>query len=171
MVDVSSKMPTIRTATATGRIYLPRAAYELVSSPTFPAQAGLPKDELEKAKEKARAKGDVLVVAQLAAMMASKRTADLIPLCHPIPLSHVAVTLQPEDHGREASEGRRLCILCEATITCEGRTGVEMEALTVSLAQIVYQYTGHLIFLGRVRWLVDCMGYVEGGGWQRNVDR
>ncbi|EIM92320.1 molybdenum cofactor biosynthesis prote [Stereum hirsutum FP-91666 SS1] len=131
MVDVSSKTSTIRTATATGRIYLPRAAYKLVSPPPDPAlKAGLPRNELEKAKEKARAKGDVLLVAQLAALMASKRTADLIPLCHPIPLSHVAVTLRPEDNGNEISEERRFCISCEATVTCEGRTGVEMEALT-----------------------------------------
>lgn len=139
MVDVSSKTPTIRTATATGRIYLPRAAYELVSPPPDPAlKVGLLRDELEKAKEKARAKGDVLLVAQLAALMASKRTADLIPLCHPIPLSHVAVTLRPEDHGSEISEERRFCISCEATVTSEGRTGVEMEALTVSIARAIH---------------------------------
>lgn len=141
MVDVSSKATTSRTATATGRIYLPRAAYELVSpSPISAPHSDIPRDELEKAKAKARAKGDVLVVAQLAAIMASKRTADLIPLCHTIPLSHVAVTLQPEDHGSEASEakreGRRFSVLCEATISCEGRTGVEMEALTVSCLRI-----------------------------------
>jgi len=91
---------------------------------------------LEKAKAKACAKGDVLTVAQLAAIMACKRTSDLIPLCHPLSLSHISVTLTPEilpdrNTADALSEQNHLySILCRATVTCDGRTGVEMEALT-----------------------------------------
>ncbi|TFY72408.1 hypothetical protein EVG20_g576 [Dentipellis fragilis] len=136
MVDVSKKQPTKRTATATGRIYLPRIAYELITpTSSAPASSDISTSPLlEKAKAKARAKGDVLTVAQLAAIMASKRTSDLIPLCHPLSLSHVSVTLTPEDHPEDARNPKThgLChsVLCKATVTCEGRTGVEMEALT-----------------------------------------
>ena len=101
-------------------------------------------DALAKAKRKARAKGDVLTVAQLAAIMGCKRTAELVPLCHPLQLSHVAVRLYPELRrpAGAAPEGERACeqdahggrspysVLCVATVTCEGKTGVEMEALT-----------------------------------------
>jgi cyclic pyranopterin phosphate synthase len=66
------------------------------------------------------AKGDVLAVAQLAGIMAAKRTADLIPLCHPLALSKVTVALEPVAGGVEI----------EATVKVSGRTGVEMEALT-----------------------------------------
>ncbi|CCM03756.1 uncharacterized protein FIBRA_05902 [Fibroporia radiculosa] len=159
MVDVAGKEPTRRTAVAMGRIYIPEVAYELVTA-TYPAGHGAPGAALEAAKAKARSKGDVLTVAQLAGIMGSKRTADLIPLCHPLQLSHIAVTLQPEEGqdrsasgssgGREASCRREVIgdpdvgascqaggvarrtysILCRAEVACEGRTGVEMEALT-----------------------------------------
>ncbi|KAI0275140.1 hypothetical protein BC834DRAFT_921278 [Gloeopeniophorella convolvens] len=109
MVNVSPKEVTSRSATASGRIYLPRAAYDLVSP-------------------EAANKGDVLLVAQLAAIMACKRTADLIPLCHPLPLTHVEVKLVPQ--GNAVPGARAYSVLCEATVRCEGRTGVEMEALT-----------------------------------------
>ena len=180
MVDVSNKESTSRTATAEGRIYLPRVAYELVFPTTRHAPAPLPTSrlggekpkhseksvvpdrapdpaletdlglgaamsELEKAKSKARKKGDVLIVAQLAAIMACKRTAELIPLCHPLPLSHVSVALTPEVHPDpdapydltdlpdKGDTGRRphlYSIKCIATVSCDGKTGVEMEALT-----------------------------------------
>ena len=108
MVDVSRKEPTQRTATASGRIYIPRVAYELITEapgevePTVPSSQppssslSSPASALERAKRKARAKGDVLTVAQLAAIMGCKRTADLIPLCHPLQLSHISVSLHPE---------------------------------------------------------------------------
>lgn len=80
---------------------------------------------------KARGKGDVLTVAQLAGIMGAKRTADLIPLCHPLALSHVLVTLDTEVHQRGTnSQDVTYSILCTATVSCEGKTGVEMEALT-----------------------------------------
>ena len=67
-------------------------------------------------------KGDVLAVARLAGIMAAKRTADLVPLCHPLPLSHVEIELTPDPGGAR--------IRIESRVTVEARTGVEMEALT-----------------------------------------
>jgi len=83
-------------------------------------------------------KGDVLSVARIAGIMAAKKTSDLIPLCHPISISHVSVELEAcggEKDGLENvrdngdSNGR---IEIRATVTCEGKTGVEMEALTAA---------------------------------------
>jgi len=128
MVDVSEKQPTKRFATASGRIYIPAIAYELVTS-TYPTSETVSDkvSPLDKAKAKSRRKGDTLTVAQLAAIMGCKRTSDLIPLCHPLALSHVSVTLTPElPNGRSTLHS----ILCRATVSCEGKTGVEMEALT-----------------------------------------
>lgn len=155
MVDVSAKAPSTRTATARGRIHIPQAAYELITEPrrdeptAARAPAAPPASALETAKRKARAKGDVLTVAQLAGIMGCKRTAELIPLCHPLALSHIAVSLHPEaareerageparaagpalPEGSDAAQApMRYSIVCVATVTCEGKTGVEMEALT-----------------------------------------
>ncbi|GJE89675.1 cyclic pyranopterin monophosphate synthase MoaC [Phanerochaete sordida] len=156
MVDVSAKEPTKRSATASGRIYVPQIAYELITEPPTPTSRGGDAREpealgaLERARRKARAKGDVLTVAQLAAIMGCKRTHEIIPLCHPLQLSHIAVTLHPEcEHavperspsesahargadGSPGATGARspYSVLCVATVTCEGKTGVEMEALT-----------------------------------------
>ncbi|PFH52237.1 hypothetical protein AMATHDRAFT_74301 [Amanita thiersii Skay4041] len=127
MVDVSDKKPTKRTATATGRIYIPEIAYELLTS-TYPS-----KQPQTDAMKKAQRKGDALTVAQVAATMAAKKTYDLIPLCHPLSLSKVSVSLTPEfDSALPHKAGRRhrASVMCEATVTCEGKTGVEMEALT-----------------------------------------
>jgi cyclic pyranopterin phosphate synthase len=103
MVDVSPKAETARVATAAGRVLMK------------PATAALSADGGVK-------KGDVLSIAQLAGIMGAKRTPDLIPLCHPIALSSVAVTL-----ALDAAESA-----IEITATCKttGKTGVEMEALT-----------------------------------------
>jgi cyclic pyranopterin phosphate synthase len=101
MVDVSAKAVTERTATARGTVLMEPATLALVT-------------------ERRAAKGDVLAVAQLAGIMAAKRTADLIPLCHPLALSKVTVALEPVAGGVEI----------EATVKVSGRTGVEMEALT-----------------------------------------
>lgn len=138
MVDTSPKEATKRTATATGRIYIPAIAYDLITSspPTSPGNEH-ELGPLEQAKAKARRKGDPLTVAQLAAIMGSKRTSDLIPLCHPLALSHVSVRLTPEISEIASSGGDadsitplRHSVLCSATVSCEGKTGVEMEALT-----------------------------------------
>jgi cyclic pyranopterin phosphate synthase len=103
MVDVSAKSVTAREAVARGEVTMRPATLAAIAAGTMP-------------------KGDVLAVARLAGIMAAKRTADLIPLCHPLPLSHVAVELVPD------STASRVRI--EATVRVEARTGVEMEALT-----------------------------------------
>ena len=108
MVDVGGKEPTVRTATAEGLIRVSRTVLEAITGRTA-------------------AKGDVLGVAQVAGIMAAKRTSDLIPLCHPLALSHVSVDfeLMPQQSAVKAR--------CTAKLT--GKTGVEMEALTgVSVA-------------------------------------
>ena len=103
MVDISAKADTKREATARGRIVMRRETLALIASGELP-------------------KGDVLAVAQIAGMMAAKRTHELIPMCHPLMLTGIAVTLTP-------NEGRA-CIDVEATVRTTGKTGVEMEALT-----------------------------------------
>lgn len=106
MVDVSAKATTVREAVATGRIdMIPQAAQAIAQ--------GLVK------------KGDVLAVARVAGIIAAKKTADLIPLCHPLPLSAVTVDFDLDDTG----------ITAKATARTAAQTGVEMEALTaVSVA-------------------------------------
>ncbi|KAG6380949.1 hypothetical protein JVT61DRAFT_5342 [Boletus reticuloceps] len=132
MVDVGNKDSTKRTATATGYIYIPKIAYELVTgTPSHPEND----PSVDKLRSKATNKGDALTVAQLAAIMGCKRTSELIPLCHPLQLSHITVTLTPEvaglpesRHGGSYTLSHR--IRCTATVSCAGKTGVEMEALT-----------------------------------------
>jgi cyclic pyranopterin phosphate synthase len=110
MVDVTDKAATDRVAVAAGAVVMAAATLDLVTGGRA-------------------AKGDVLGVARLAGIMAAKRTADLIPLCHPLPLTRVAVELVPDP----ALPGVRI----EATVRTAGRTGVEMEALTaVSVAAL-----------------------------------
>lgn len=106
MVDVSGKTTTVRRAVATGHIAMSAAALAAT-------RAGTAK------------KGDVIAVARVAGIIAAKRTADLIPLCHPLPLTSVAIDLAFDDTG----------IAATATATTDGKTGIEMEALTaVSVA-------------------------------------
>ncbi|KZT43897.1 molybdenum cofactor biosynthesis prote, partial [Sistotremastrum suecicum HHB10207 ss-3] len=119
IVDVSAKPVSQRSATAVGTIKLNPIAFELLGPAAHPPDRG---DVDDNAVGKARSKGDVLLVAQLAAIMASKKTSDLIPLCHPIPINNVSVTFKSDESTCSVS--------CEATVQCEGRTGVEMEALT-----------------------------------------
>jgi cyclic pyranopterin phosphate synthase len=110
MVDVSQKAPTLRTAKARGRISM--------SPETF-----------EKIRTQSVKKGNVLETARIAGVMAAKKTADLIPMCHPLNITHAAVDFYPED---EASAFR-----IEAVVRLTGQTGVEMEALTaVSVAAL-----------------------------------
>jgi cyclic pyranopterin phosphate synthase len=109
MVDTSQKPETLRQARASGLLRLAPATLALI-------------------RDRALAKGDVLEVARLAGIMAAKRTGELIPLCHPLPLTAVAVDF--------SFEGEALLHI-EATVRVFGRTGVEMEALTaVSVAAL-----------------------------------
>jgi GTP 3',8-cyclase len=131
MVDVGDKHITKRTAIASGRIFVPPKAYELVTLP-YPVERSAIQDEMAKAK--ARRKGDVLTIAQLAGIMAAKQTSSLIPLCHPLAVSKIDVSLTPELaqslSRSDSTVSSRHSIVCTATVTCEGKTGVEMEALT-----------------------------------------
>ncbi|XP_064483090.1 uncharacterized protein LOC135395935 [Ornithodoros turicata] len=110
MVDVSSKPDSIRTATASGKVILGKMVFDLVKS-----------NQIKK--------GDVLTTAQIAGINAAKQTWTLVPLCHPVALSKVDVTMtmDQQDHT--------VCI--DALAKCTGKTGVEMEALTaVSVAAL-----------------------------------
>ncbi len=101
MVDVGAKPDTRREAVATGRIDMSQDAARAIRDGTA-------------------LKGDVLAVARVAGIMAAKRTAELIPLCHPLPLTRVAIDLAVDETGVTAT----------ATAATAGKTGVEMEALT-----------------------------------------
>ena len=111
MVDVGSKAVTRREAVARGRITIGRVALRAIRAGRI-------------------AKGDPLQAARLAGIMAAKRTAELIPLCHPLPLTHVAVELRGRRDGYEV----------EATVRTNARTGVEMEALTAVAAAALTIY-------------------------------
>ncbi len=109
MVDTSAKAETLREARASGRVRMAPATLALI-------------------RDRGLAKGDVLEVARLAGIMAAKRTGELIPLCHPLPITAAVV-----DFAFEGEERLRI----EATVRVFGRTGVEMEALTaVSVAAL-----------------------------------
>lgn len=111
MVDVAAKPVSSREATATGRITMSAQAMTLV-------------------RDAAANKGDVLAVARVAGIMAAKRTADLIPLCHPLPLSRVSIEFDLSD------------TFLDVTVTCAiaGQTGVEMEALTATSVTLLTIY-------------------------------
>jgi cyclic pyranopterin phosphate synthase len=101
MVDVSGKPPSIRTAVATGKIQLRRETLDLIS-----------KDQI--------AKGNVFATARIAGIQAAKQTAQLIPLCHPLPLGEIKIDIITSDNFAEV----------ECTARTVAQTGVEMEALT-----------------------------------------
>ncbi len=105
MVDVSDKDATERTATAGARVRMQPETLKLIVEGGFE-------------------KGDVLAVARLAGIMAAKRTAELIPLCHPLALTHVSLEL--------TCDAARSAVEITATCKLKGRTGVEMEALTAA---------------------------------------
>lgn len=110
MVDVSAKDASVRQAIATGTITMQLATLEAIESGNAP-------------------KGDVLGTARLAGIMAAKQTATLIPLCHPLPLKKIEVTIEPD----ASLPGYRL----QSTVKTKSETGVEMEALTaVSIAAL-----------------------------------
>lgn len=103
MVDVGAKAETRRVAVASGRILMQPATFAVI-------------------REGSAKKGDVLGIARIAAIQASKRSAELIPLCHPIALTRVAAEFELDESAS--------AITCTVTAECTGRTGVEMEALT-----------------------------------------
>ena len=103
MVDVGEKPVTVRTAVAAGRVLVNRTTFDLI-------------------KNGGMKKGDVLTVAQIAGVMGAKRTPDLIPMCHPILIDGIDLELSLDEE--------RLSVEIRASVSCGGRTGVEMEALT-----------------------------------------
>jgi cyclic pyranopterin phosphate synthase len=107
MVDVAAKPATHRVAVATGRIEMQAATLALIASGT--------------AK-----KGDVLGIARIAGIQAAKKTSDLIPLCHPLALTRVALAFAMAEEGSSSAPQ----VVCTATVETVGPTGVEMEALT-----------------------------------------
>ena len=144
MVDVGGKPESLRTATATGHIALSPEAFAAVERNSGP-------------------KGDVLSTAELAGTMAAKKTADLVPLCHPIGLDHVRVTaaLDPDLPG----------VTVEASARVVGRTGVEMEALTAVTVALLTVYDmvkamGHAMEIGGIRLLTKTGG--TSGNWKSN---
>ncbi|HWD22176.1 MAG TPA: cyclic pyranopterin monophosphate synthase MoaC [Burkholderiales bacterium] len=113
MVDVGAKDSTHRMAIASGRIRMSPATFRLVAS--------------GRAK-----KGDVLGVARIAAIQAAKRTPELIPLAHPLPITRVAVDFE--------LQARASCVAIRAQVECRGQTGVEMEALTAAAVGLLTIY-------------------------------
>ena len=111
MVDVGGKTATRREAVARGRIDMVPEAVRAI-------------------RDGSAIKGDVLAVARVAGIMGAKKTSDLIPLCHPLPLTRVAIDLVVDDEG----------VVVTATAATEGKTGVEMEALTAATVALLTIY-------------------------------
>jgi cyclic pyranopterin phosphate synthase len=140
MVDISAKPASYREATATGRIDMSAEAITAI-------RAGTVK------------KGDVLAVARIAGIMAAKKTSELIPLCHPLPISGVAVDLTPDDHG----------VIATATVSTTHGTGVEMEAITAASIALLTIYDmakaiDRGMVIGAVRLLAKSGG--RSGDWR-----
>ena len=129
MVDVSERAQTVRTATAVGRVLLKPEVVAMLRDNSVP-------------------KGDVLATARIAGIMATKRTPDLIPLCHPIAVHGVELSVTGTDEGVDIS----------ATVTTADRTGVEMEALTAASVAALTLYdmgkaVSHGIVIREIRLL------------------
>lgn len=113
MVDISAKVDTDRTAITEGFIEMSPATLQRVLNGD-------------------NKKGDVLGIARIAGIMASKKTADLVPLCHPLPITHVDIKFEADtQHNR---------ISCQTTVTTSGKTGVEMEALNATQVALLTIY-------------------------------
>jgi cyclic pyranopterin phosphate synthase len=131
MVDVSEKKITTRTATAQSTVVFPAPVFK----------------QLEKNKFLS-SKGSIFATAIIAGTMAAKRTADLIPLCHPLSLSQILISIEPGEN----------LLLIKATVKCDGKTGVEMEALTASSVAALTVYDmckalSHDIIISQTRLL------------------
>jgi cyclic pyranopterin phosphate synthase len=142
VVDVGHKAETERVAVAAGEVRMAASTLAAIVAGNLP-------------------KGDVLGAARIAGIMGAKHTSELIPLCHPLPLSQVAVDLQPDE--------ARSRVVITATVRCRGQTGVEMEALTaVAVAALtVYDMAKALqkdMVIGQVRLLEKRGG--KSGEWR-----
>ena len=146
MVDVGEKAVTQRTAVTEGYIEMQPETLQLI------VNGG-------------HKKGDVLAIARIAGIMASKKTADLIPLCHPLPITHVEINLSAE------TEKNR--IRCQTTVKTNGQTGVEIEALCATQIALLTIYdmckaVDRGMVIQSVRLLEKEGG--KSGHWQRNED-
>ena len=146
MVDVGDKPATRRVAIAEGRISMQAETLALIQ------QGG-------------HKKGDVLGIARIAGIMAAKKTSDLIPLCHPLALSHIAIDLVPDATSNS--------VLCTARVETTDQTGVEMEALTAVQISLLTIYdmckaVDRGMTLGEIRLLEKSGG--KSGLWQRETD-
>jgi cyclic pyranopterin phosphate synthase len=147
MVGVGHKPATERVAVARGEVRMKRETLRLI------AQGGVPK-------------GDVLTTAQIAGIMAAKRTHDLIPLCHPLPLTKVDIDFEIDETTPRVE--------ITATARCTGQTGVEMEALTaVSVAALtIYDMAKAVektMEIGRIHLVSKTGG--KSGDWRRDEER
>lgn len=111
MVDVSGKDPTLREATAAGKILIKAETLALIKSGKTP-------------------KGDIFTVSKIAGIQAAKRTAELIPMCHPLAITHCEIVFRLEEKG----------VAAETTVRTHNRTGVEMEALVGTAAALLTIY-------------------------------
>lgn len=144
MVDVSGKQETVREALAEGRVRMHPQTRALILAGRIP-------------------KGDVLACARIAGIMAAKETSRLVPMCHPLPISEVAVEVEPDD-----DDGLRV----RARVRTVGRTGVEMEALTaVSVAALTVYDMCKSVERGMVIETVRLLEKQGGGSgtWRRDV--
>jgi cyclic pyranopterin phosphate synthase len=137
MVDVGEKPATMRTAVAAGTITIAPAALRLLRRGTVP-------------------KGNAIEAARLAGIMAAKRTSELVPLCHPVPLTHIAIEFEPRKTG----------YTIRATARTKAETGVEMEALTaVALAALtlydMLKAADRAMVIGEIRLLEKSGGRSE----------
>lgn len=146
MVDVSGKEPTRRTARASGAITMSPAALAAIAGGELP-------------------KGDALAVARVAGIQAAKRTADLVPLCHPLPLEHVAIELDADD----ALPGVR----ARSEVVVTARTGAEMEALAAVAGALlsIYDMAKSLdrgMTIGEIR--LESKEGGQSGAWMRGSE-
>ena len=145
MVDVGSKVITERIAVTEGYIQMQADTLKLI------AGGG-------------HKKGDVLAVARIAGIMAAKKTADLIPLCHPLPITHVSIDFEIDNTHNQ--------IRCQCTVKTSGQTGVEMEALTATQIALLTIYDMcKAVDRGMVIQSVQLLSKEGGksGRWQREM--
>lgn len=158
MVDVSDKAVTKRSATATGRIHLTKESFSLLYSDPLNTVG------LTDAQRKVLSKGPVVSTAQLAGILAAKQTSTIIPLCHPLALTHVQIDFTPEPET--------LSVRCEATVQCSGKTGVEMEALMAVNGALLCVWDMLKAVAGTEMRIADVMVVKKSGGksedWQRD---
>ncbi|CED82561.1 molybdenum cofactor biosynthesis prote [Phaffia rhodozyma] len=157
MVSITPKVATLRSATASGKIYLPEAAFSLLSN-------SQPSSSLNK-------KGDPLIVAQLAGIMGAKRTSDLIPLCHQINLSSVDVKFELIQKTGTNNGG---WVRVDSVAECVGGTGVEMEALTSVSVTLLTIWDMVKAVAGKEMIIQDVCVTKKSGGksgdWTRRLD-